>query len=170
MEQITLEQYKKYLVSRYNWECDNTEQGRLKRMSLLNHRYTDEYLKNIVIGTYNFVNKIIEKYEKIYWNSITIPLEKEPNIGHIELNLSGGWWSDTIVSDSDNNFYSIGLVEKIFGPHFIIEPNRIEFYEEIDEDDDLCIVSEIPTYYLYIQCKKDIIKEVKTKILNKNHK
>ena len=36
MEQITLEQYKKYLVSRYNWECDNTEQGRLKRMSLLN--------------------------------------------------------------------------------------------------------------------------------------
>ena len=30
MEQITLEQYKKYLVSRYNWECDNTEQERLK--------------------------------------------------------------------------------------------------------------------------------------------
>ena len=66
MEQITLEQYKKYLVSRYNWECDNTEQGRLKRMSLLNHRYTDEYLENIVIGTYNFVNKIICPYNNIF--------------------------------------------------------------------------------------------------------
>ena len=165
MEQINLEQYKKYLVSKYSWECDNTEQERLKRMTLLNHRYTDEYLENIIIGTYNFVNKIIEKYENIYWNSITIPLEKEPNISHIELNLHGGWWSDTIVSDSDNNFYSIGLVEKIFGPHFIIEPNRVEFYEEIDEDDDLCIVSEIPTYYLYIQYPKDIIKEAKTKKL-----
>ena len=67
-------------------------------------------------------------------NYINIPLEKEPNIVYIDLNLRGGWWSDIIVSDSDNNFYSVELVKKIFGPHFIIEPDRIEHYEEIDEE------------------------------------
>lgn len=161
MEQITLEQYKNYLVSRYSWECDNTEQGRINRMSLLNNRYTDEYLENIITGTYNFANKIIKKYENTCMNYINIPLEKEPNIVYIDLNLRGGWWSDIIVNDSDNNFYSVELVKEIFGPYFSIEPDKIEFYDEIDEDDDLCIVSEIPNYYLYIQCKKEIIEEVK---------
>jgi len=80
---------------------------------------------------------------------------------YIDLNLRGGWWSDIIVNDSDNNFYSVELVKEIFGPYFSIEPDKIEFYDEIDEDDDLCIVSKIPNYYLYIQCKKEIIEEVK---------
>ena len=63
-------------------------------------------------------------------------------------------------------------IASIFGnevsPVFEFGNIAILVYNEIDEDDDLCIVSEIPTYHLYIQCEKEKIKEVtKTKILKK---
>jgi len=161
MEQITLEEYKCYLINKYSYEIDNSELRRLRRMNLLNSNYKDEYLESVIIGTYNFINKIIEIYENNYFGYIKIPLEMEPVITDINLNLVGGFISDTVVSDSDNNFYSIGLLKKVFGSFFYIDPCMIEFYEEIDDEDGLYIVSEIPTYYLYIQCEKRIIDSVK---------
>lgn len=161
MEKITLKEYKDYLIDKYVYEMDNLESRRLMRVNLLNSNYNDEYLERVIIGTYNFIDKIIKISENNYYGSITIPLDMEPMIMDINLNVVGGFISDTVVSDSDNNFYSIGLLKKIFGSFFYIEPCRIDFYEEIDEDDDFCIVSEIPTYYLYIQCEKEIIDSVK---------
>lgn len=166
MYKINLEEYKCYLVNKYNHECDNNEKQRQKRISLLNNKYKNEYLENIIVGTYNFINKIIEISENNYYGYIEIPLETEPEIIYIDLDLTGGWKSDTIVSDSENNFYSVSLLKKIFGQFFSIEPCKIEFHEEIDEDDDFLILSEIPNYYLYIQCKKEIIDNArKTKVL-----
>lgn len=164
---INLEEYKDYLVDKYRHECDNNETQRQKRLSLLNSKYKNEYLENIIISTYNFANKIIEMSENNYYGYIEIPLESEPNITYIELNLTGAWMSDTIVRDSKNNFYSIGLLMKIFGNFFLINPCKVEINEEIDEDDDFLIVSEIPSYYLYIQCKKEIIENAKIKVLKK---
>lgn len=69
--------------------------------------------------------------------------------------------SDMVVNDSDNNFYSISLLKKIFGPFFHIEPCKIQFSEEVNGDDDFSIISEIPSYYLYIQCKKEAIDNVR---------
>lgn len=163
MEQITLEEYKCYLIDKYVYEMDNSELRRLMRVNLLNSSYKDEYLENVIIGTYNFIDKIIKMSENNYCGSIRISLDREPVITDINLNLVGGFISDTIVRDTDNNFYSVGLLKRIFGSFFYIEPGMIEFYEEIDEDDDFCIVSEIPTYYLYIQCEKEIIDSVKNK-------
>jgi len=166
MDRINIEEYKFYLINKYRYECDNNEIQREKRLSLLNKLYKDEYLESIIIGTYNFANKIIEMSENNYNGYIEIPLENEPKIIDIFLNLTGGWMSDTIVSDSENNFYSIGLLKQIFGKFFYIEPNRVEFTEELDEDDDFSILSEIPSYYLYIQCKKEVIDNAKkTKVL-----
>ena len=161
MEKITLKEYKDYLIDKYVYEMDNLESRRLMRVNLLNSNYNDEYLERVIIGTYNFIDKIIKISENNYYGSITIPLDMEPMIMDINLNVIGGFISDTVVRDSNNNFYSIGLLKKVFGSFFYIEPCRIDFYEEIDEDDDFCIVSEIPTYYLYIQCEKEIIDSVK---------
>lgn len=165
MNKITLEEYKNYLVNKYVYEYDNNETKRQKRISILNRNYNDEYLEKIIIGTYNFVNKIIEIYENNPNGYIEIPLKREPKITYIDLFLMGGWKSDTIVSDSENNFYSISILKKIFGEFFYIEPCKIEIEEELYEDDEFSILSEIPSYYLYIQFKKESIENAKTKVL-----
>lgn len=157
---ISLNEYKTYLIDAYKHECDNTENEKLKRTTLLENKYSNEYLESIIKGTYNFVNKLITISQTNYNGYIKIPLEQEPNIKYIDLNLTGGWMSDTVVSDSDNNFYSIGLLKKVFGDFFSIEPCEIEYSEEIEGNEDFLVVSEIPSYYLYIQCKKEIIEEV----------
>ena len=161
INEISLEDYKSYLVGVYKHECDNTENERLKRITLLNKKYENEYLESVIDGTYNFINKIIKISDDNYNGYIKILLENEPEIIYIDLNLTGGWMSDTIVNDSNNNFYSIGLLKKVFGDFFSIEPCEIEFSEEVEEEDDFSIVSEVPSYYLYIQCKKEIIEEIK---------
>lgn len=161
MKIISLDEYKNYLVTKCRYECDNNEVKRQKRMSLLNSKYNNEYLDSIIEGTYNLVNKIIKISENRYYEFIEIPLECEPEIVYIDLNLTGGWWSDIVVSDSDNNFYSIGLLKKIFGPLFGIEPCKVEFTDQWDEEDDFSILSQIPSYSLYIQYQKEIIENLK---------
>lgn len=161
MEKISLEEYKDYLVNTYMHECDNNEFGRNKRRVLLANCYTDTYLESVISGTYNLVNKIFDLSEDNYPGFIEIPLDYEPDIHYLSLNLTGGWMSDTIVRDSDNNFYSLGILRKVFGPMFIIEPSKVEFYEEIDEDDDFSIVSEIPSWSFYFQCSKEAIDSAK---------
>lgn len=164
MRQITLNEYKDYLINIYKHEYDNTEYQITKRKNILKNKYKDNYLESIILGTYEFVNKILEMSDDNYHGYINIPLEKRPDIVYINLDLSGGWMSDTIVKDSDNNFYSVHLLKKIFGPFFYIEPCEVELIEEIDEELDFEIISEIPLYHLYIQCKKEIIDVVKQQI------
>jgi len=161
MEKVSLEEYKNYLVNKYRYEYDNNETQRQKRMSLLNCKYNNEYLDSIIEGTYNLVSKIIKMSESNNYSFIEIPLECEPEIVYIDLNLTGGWWSDIVVSDSNNNFYSIGLLKKIFGPLFIIEPCKVEFTDEWNEDDEFSILSQTPSYSLYIQYQKEMIDNLR---------
>lgn len=171
MNQIDLFEYKELLIRKYRYECDNTDEKILERKDNLETRYEDEYLEEIISCTYCFISKILGMMGEYYAGYIEIPLDYKPVIEHISLNLTGGWISDTIVKDSDNNFYSIGILKKIFGPRFMIEPCKIEFIREFDEEDDCTIMEEIPSYYLYIQCKKEIIDEIKNDfIINKKQK
>ena len=163
---FSLEEYKEYLVSKYSAEYDNNEIQRQKRWELLNSKYSDEYLESILDGTRSFIKKIIELSDNNYYGYIEIPLECEPDITYIDLNLMGGWASDKIVKDSNNNFYSIGLLKKVFGGLFIIVPCKVGLDEELDEDEEFSILSEVPSYSLYIQCEKEIIDSVRgTKVL-----
>lgn len=168
MEKINLYDYKEYLIKTYKHECDNDEQSVLKRRNILDKKYADEYLEEIIIGTCNLISKIFEKSRDDYFGYISIPLDEAPNITYIDLNLTGGWMSDTIVKDSMDNFYSVDLLKQVFGSFFIIEPCKVEIIEETDENDNLGIVSEIPSYYLYIQCKKEIIDNVRDSFNNKS--
>ncbi len=161
MERISLDEYKDYLINSYRHECDNNDFGRSKRRVLLSKSYTDDYLESVINGTYDLVDKIFDLSEENYHGFIEIPLDSEPDVHFLSLNLTGGWMSDTIVKDSDNNFYSIGILRKVFGYMFIIEPGKVEFYEELDEDDDFSIVSEIPSYSFYFQCSKEDIDKAK---------
>lgn len=170
MEQINLEEYKKFLVNNYKHEYDNNEYQKNIRTDLLKNKYKNEYLESIIVGTYNFIQKIFEISDNNYFGYIEIALENEPCITYIDLGLIGGWMSDTVVKDSDNNFYSVGLLRKIFGPFFDIEPCKIEFIEQSEGDEDFLILSEIPLYYLYIQCKKEIIDNTKMKSNDNNKK
>lgn len=161
IDEISLDEYKDYLIDVYRHECDNRVEQKLERMSLLEKNYNDEYLESVIEGTNKFIDKVIKITENNYNGYIKIPLEKEPNIEYINLNLTGGWMSDTIVRDTDNNFYSVGLLKRTFSDFFSIEPCKIEYDEEYEGDEDFLVVSVIPSYYLYIQCKKEIIENVK---------
>ena len=171
MKQITLEEYKDYLINNYRYEYDNTEYQKLKRKNILENKYKNNYLESIILSKYEFVNKILEISTDNYYGYINIPLENEPNIIYIDLDLIGGYMSDIVVKDSDNNFYSVSLLKKIFGQSFLIEPCKIELIEEFVKEDDFEIVSEIPLYYLYVQCKKEIIDNVRKQFFkNKKRK
>ena len=164
MDRISLDSYKKYLIDHYKYECDNNEICRQRRKDSLERQYTDELLNSIIDGTYRFIDKILELSSSDYPGYIEIPLDFEADISYLFLNLTGGWMSDTIVRDSDGNFYSVGLIRCAFGPYFIIEPSKVKYNEEEDIiDEDTFILSEIPNYSLYIQCNKDILDSVRQK-------
>lgn len=165
MNLISLEDYKIYLIEKYRYEYDNNEAMQRKRCGLLNKNYSDEYLQSIICGTDKFINKIFDLSSDDYVGFIERELECEPEITYINLDLIGGWMSDTIVKDSDDNFYSMGLVRRIFGNMFIIDPEKVDVEEKLFDDGDICIGSEIPSYSLYIQCEKKYIEEAKTKYL-----
>ena len=133
---------------------------------MLEKTFNEEYLENVLEKTYEFVDKILEMSSDNYKGYIEIPLEYETKIIYINLDLTGGWKSDTLFLDSDGNFYSECLLKKIFGPYFYIDPCKTEFIEEMIEEEDIDILSEIPTYSLYIQCKGEIIDEVREKLTN----
>lgn len=163
MNLFDLDTYKEFLVASYRHKCDDSEVMRNKRRLLLLERYDDDYLQSILEGTESFIIKLLEMSENDYPGFFNIQLQNEPTIKMINLDLTGGWMSDTIVLDSENNHYSVNVLEQVFGRFFSIEPSRIEYDEEVDEDDDFCIVSEIPTFSTYIQCSKKSLESVREK-------
>lgn len=167
MKIYDLEHYKEYLINYYYYECDNNEDAIFYRKELLAKMYSDDYLKNVIFQTYNFVNKLLQISKDDYYGYIKIQLESEPNINYVSLNITGGHFSDTIVNDSNGNLYSIFLLKEIFGNRFIIDPCHNDFSYEVEEDNDFCMLSEIPFYFLYIQCEKEIIDEVRNDFNNK---
>lgn len=154
-----MEEYKELLIKTFVHECDNNELMINIRRNILNNKYNDEYLQNIINGTQDFINKIINITSNNYFGYISIPLKSEPYIESIY--LTDGCQVDEIVKDSNNNFYSIRIFKKIFGDAFKIISNKIGLVDDIVEEDGIFIVGFIPLYCLHIQCKKEIIDNVK---------
>lgn len=140
---ITLEEYKKYLTSTYIYEYDNTKEKYHERTATLKSKYHDEYLAKIIIDTYKVI-KLLESVSDPYYN-ISID-ENTPE--YITLNLIGGWHSDTIYKDNDDNLISIYILKRHFGNMLIAETKIIEREFETDDPDILSFDYE---YYLYIQ-------------------
>ena len=163
---ISVDKYKEELVNTYRYECDNTDEKRKTRRNDLEEHTSDEMLDGIIKGTEAFIKKILSLSEKNYPGFIRIPLEEEPTEKRISLNLVGGASSDRIYLDSDGNYYSMRILLDTFGDGFHIEPCRTDFIDEIDRGE-ITIISEIPSYSLYIQCKKSVIDKVRREFADK---
>lgn len=117
---ITLEEYKKYLISTYHQEYDNTLEKQKERKKRLEKNYSDEYLAKIIDNTYELVKKILEANEVIYYN-VELSGEDQDNIS---LNLIGGFNSDIIYKDIYGNLISKYILKETFGPKLCVSVNE----------------------------------------------
>lgn len=159
---ITLYKYKEYLIKTYKYEIDNTDEKQLNRKEYLNNKYTDSYLNKVIIDTQKIIAKIIEQKESNYY-FIKI---KEPYVSNksISLNLCGGWFSDIVYEDINDNLISEYILKSTFGDKLVIDIQEKE-YEFDTEDSD--ILSFDYEYFLYLQNIKPIEQRNLIKIKKK---
>ena len=155
---ITLEEYKDYLISVYKYEIDNSLEKRNQRKEYLSKQYSDAYLNKIIIDTLKISNEIIEHKELNYY---LIKLKESYCMKTISLNLCGGWHSDMIYEDENNNLISEHILKQIFGKTTIIEIEEKEYEFDSGDDDILSFDYE---YFLYLQNINSIDRKKLVKI------
>lgn len=125
---FTLEEYKKGIINLYYWERDNTNEERNKRKILLDNIYGDEYLKQIIVNTEEFVYYLIDKMIKenksfrgIIYAYVDLENERASDIlNSIDLDLGGGFPSDSLIYLEKDKPISMKLL-KIFFEGFQME-------------------------------------------------
>jgi len=136
---FNVEEYKNYLIDYYCNECDNNEERRNKRKDYLERNYSDEYLQRIINDTLNFISTFVENNFNNQKGYIEIDLLE--NLGGINLNISGGWFSDVLYSVGTYEselIISRHLLEEFFENDFRIEEDH-KVEEVVDEfDEDVC--------------------------------
>lgn len=131
---FNLEEYKEEVIARYHWKRDNTEEERAKRRSLLAKCYSDAYLESILDNTEKFIFYLLDRMyieNKIFENKIytLVPLEDElatDTLNDLDLNLGGGYPSDTFIYLEKDKLISMSLLKKFF-QEFHIECTCEEF-------------------------------------------
>lgn len=122
-----LEEYKENLIYKCRWGIDDTEEKRAKRRNLLTN-YGDEHLETIIKNTEEFIYYLIDKMEtenkaiddNIY-TLIELESDKATNYNNtLNLNLTGGWPSDTFFYIEKGKLISMSLLHKLFS-NFRIE-------------------------------------------------
>ena len=143
---FNFDEYKKYLIDYYKWECDNNEESYNKRKWHVNHFYSDEDLNNIVINTEEFIHYLMGKLTtntKVHNDNIfdNVELIDEPP-PHIMYNFisngcGGGWHSDELffMDNKENDPISLYLTKQFFGKSFRMNISRTicEYYNEEEE-------------------------------------
>lgn len=161
---ISLEEYKKYLIYICRYNIDLCETNIKKREEYLNKHYSDEYLNKIINDTYDFIYQIFE--------SDTVDLgycsfdTDEDNITGINLNITGGGYSDTIFCDLNGRLISKYILEKIFGKYFSISIKKDIIPFDMSDD----IISFNFKYNLYLQGFPKNMKEIKETLFGKSKK
>lgn len=159
---ITLEEYKEYLISVYRYEIDNTEENINKRKNNLKRKYDDDFLRKIIIDTYSFVRDVLSS-KTIKNGYCSFDLEKDTT-SYIDLNLVGGYNSDTIFSDANGKLISKYILSKVFGDYFIIDVKE-ELIDYETEDEDIFGID--VNYSLYMQGFPKDIEKLQEKYLEK---
>lgn len=104
-----MEDYKEDLVNHYVYEIDNDTKKLEERKEELKSHYSDEYLNDIIKGTINVIDKILEKDNDNFCEEELRGYGK-----HIFLNICGGFGSDRIVETVNNNLVSLMVNEENF--------------------------------------------------------
>lgn len=93
----TLEEYKKYCMEYYFWECDNTEEKLVERKEKL-ARIGDEYLLMVVNNTYyyaRYILKLMKEENNTYNDKIFTSVYYSFN-DYINLGCTGGHFADEL--------------------------------------------------------------------------
>ena len=160
---ISLTEYKQHLISVYKWPVDGSIEEIEKRKIIMNEKYSDEYFEKIISDTNSFIYDVLasETVKNGYYEK---PIDDDTT-AYINLNLHGGWHSDTLfVDDSTGRIISRYLLQQVFGNHLNIEVR----YDEIEDTSDEDIVSYYCRYYIYIQEFPDNIDEIKENFFGKS--
>lgn len=157
---FNVNKYKDYLINWFYYPCDNTPEKKAEREKILEQRYSDEYLEEIVQNTEQFIINFLEICLQEDTTYIRIPLEFKSN--YIFTNCTGGWHPDVLVpidSIDEGKSVSKHLLHKFFGKDFLIyfDENIIEYCD--DEDPDMIIGSSYSIPEFVISGPKELIKE-----------
>ena len=161
---ISLDEYKNYLVNFYCWPMDNAKSFIKKRKEILTNKYSDNYLLKIISDTNSFAKDVLMS-DTIDYGYFKIEVNDDEHL-FINLELHGGWMSDTIYIDSKGRYISKHLIKTIFGKKTIIE---LKIYEvERITDDNICSFDY--RYYIYMQGFSENLNMIKNSILGDNKK
>ena len=161
---IYLDEYKNYLVNFYCWPMDNAKSFIKKRKEILTNKYSDNYLLKIISDTNSFAKDVLMS-DTIDYGYFKIEVNDDEHL-FINLELHGGWMSDTIYIDSKGRYISKHLIKTIFGKQTIIEL-KIDEVERIT-DDNICSFDY--RYYIYMQGFSENLNMIKNSILGDNKK
>ena len=125
---------------------------------------SDNYLLKIISDTNSFAKDVLMSDTIDYGYFIIEVNDDEPLF--INLELHGGWMSDTIYIYSKGRYISKHLIKTIFGKETIIEL-KIDEVERIT-DDNICSFDY--RYYIYMQGFSENLNMIKNSILGGNKK
>ena len=138
---FNLDNYKEYLISYYHYECDNSDSKKENRRILIEQRYSDDDLLEIIHNTKKFIEILMER--TINSNRTYIEFEISGDNKNIFTNCTGGYSPDTLIpifTDDEDNYISKYLLKQFLGSSFMVDFDA-NVEEVIDEDDDMVIGS-----------------------------
>lgn len=142
---ISLNEYKNYLANTYSWSIDNSSELALKRRKLLELKYGDEFLSKVIGDSYSFARSVLNS-NTINSGYFRSELSDDTTM-YINLELHGGWMSDTLFVDSEGRYISKHIIKTIFGRSSIIELKTEEVEREVEDR----MFTFDYNYYIYMQ-------------------
>jgi len=127
---FNLDSYKEYLINYYVYECDNNDIKKESRRKLIEQRYSDEYLQEVIDHTKEFILNIIDTCNDDY---ISIPIAYKEE--YIFTNCTGGYHPDVLIpiDDIDKSvMISKHLLNCFLGKKFsvFIDEDEEEYFDE----------------------------------------
>ena len=130
----------------------------------MSYKYSDEYFEKIISDTNNFIYDVLSSETVKYGGHFSKEIDNDTT-SYINLNLHGGWHSDTLfVDDTSGRIISRYLMQQVFGSYLQIEIKCDEIEDTSDDD----ILSYYYRYYIYIQGFPENIDEIKGRFFGKN--
>jgi hypothetical protein len=151
---LNFEEYKACLISYYHHPCDKGKNN--ERANTIARFYSDDFLKNIITNTQDFISMLIKKMlveyhtldNNIFCN-IDLPISLYESATHyISNGCTGGWPADELFYTNDDNvevLISMKLIEHFFGDYFSIYLSE-RGMEELHEAEQSGIEYSIPTF------------------------
>lgn len=159
---ISLSEYKQHLLSVHVWPIDGSIDEIEKRKKIMNDKYSDEYIERIISDTNDFVYDVLSS-ETVKYGYFSKEINDDTT-SYINLNLHGGWHSDTLfVDDTSGRIISEYLMQQVFGSYLQIDVKCDEIEDASDEN----ILSYYYRYSIYMQGFPENIDEIKESFFGK---